>query len=229
MVTLAASGAAVGNVLARLARPAAVGSAHVCSAAARPDADASRGTSGRPALRVRGQVGRVPRRRLHRRGAACPQPSRLGHDRPCAKLEALPEGLALDGELVAVDDDGRPSFPRLSNRVLHGHDGIVLTFVIFDVLAEDGKSTMALPYTARRSILERLDLHGASWCTPETFDDGERLFQAVVRQGLEGIVAKPLSSAYKPGGRDWLKVKNRRYWRFGQELELARSSRRRSP
>jgi ATP-dependent DNA ligase len=44
-----------------------------------------------------------------------------------------------------------------------------------------------------------------------------------VRQGLEGIVAKSRKGAYRPGERDWLKVKNRAYWRFGEELELARS------
>ena len=58
------------------------------------------------------------------------------------------------------------------------------------------------------------------------FDDGERLFAAVVQQRLEGIVAKRRSSSYRPGERDWLKVKNRQYWRFGQEFELARSHRR---
>jgi hypothetical protein len=61
------------------------------------------------------------------------------------ELAGLPEGLVLDGELVAIED-GRPSFPRLANRVLHGHDGIAITFVVFDVLASDGESTMALSY-----------------------------------------------------------------------------------
>jgi ATP-dependent DNA ligase len=60
------------------------------------------------------------------------------------------------------------------------------------------------------------------------FDDGPALFAAVVEQGLEGIVAKPRASTYRPGERDWLKVKNRSYWRFGQELELAQSRRRTS-
>lgn len=55
---------------------------------------------------------------------------------------------------------------------------------------------------------------------------GPALFAAVVEQGLEGIVAKRHSGAYRSGERDWLKIKNRRYWRFGQELELAQSRRR---
>jgi bifunctional non-homologous end joining protein LigD len=59
------------------------------------------------------------------------------------QLAGLPEGLVLDGELVAHGDDGRPSFPRLSNHILHGHDGITVTYVIFDILASDGEGTMA--------------------------------------------------------------------------------------
>jgi len=58
-----------------------------------------------------------------------------------------------------------------------------------------------------------------------TFDDGQALFAAVVEQGLEGIVAKPRTSTYRPGQPWWLKIKNRGYWRFGQELELAQSRR----
>src|SRR4051812_4137184 len=142
------------------------------------------------------------------------------------ELAGLPGGLVLDGELVALGDDGLPSFPRLSNRVLHGHRDIAVAFVIFDVLAVAGESTMGLPYNERREILDGLELHGSAWCTADTFDDGHALFAAVVDQGLEGVVAKPRVSTYRPGARDWLKIKNRAYWRFGQELELAQSRRR---
>jgi len=78
----------------------------------------------------------------------------------------------LDGELISLGDDGLPSFPRLSNRILHGHEGFAVTYVIFDVLAHDGESTMALPYSERRRILESLALHGPAWCTAEVFEDG---------------------------------------------------------
>ena len=56
-------------------------------------------------------------------------------------------------------------------------------------------------------------MEGAGWCTSALFDDGERLVAAVVQQRLEGIVAKRLSSSYRPGEREWLKVKNGDYWR----------------
>jgi ATP-dependent DNA ligase len=87
---------------------------------------------------------------------------------------------------------------------------------------------MASSYAERRQLLEELDLHGSGYCLAETFDDGEALFAVVVQQGLEGIVAKSLSGVYRPGERDWLKIKNRAYWRFGQERELGQKRRART-
>ena len=55
-----------------------------------------------------------------------------------------------------------------------------------------------------------------------TFDDGEALFAAVQAMGLEGIVSKRLSGAYRPGERGWVKTKNRAYWRFPLEVEAVR-------
>ena len=57
--------------------------------------------------------------------------------------------------------------------------------------------------------------------TPEAFDDGEALRQAVCEHELEGAVAKRRSSRYLPGRRDWIKVKNRDYWRYEIEREGA--------
>jgi bifunctional non-homologous end joining protein LigD len=51
------------------------------------------------------------------------------------------------------------------------------------------------------------------------FDDAEALWDVVVERGLEGLVAKRLPAPYRPGERDWIKVKNRDYWRYGLELE----------
>jgi bifunctional non-homologous end joining protein LigD len=53
-----------------------------------------------------------------------------------------------------------------------------------------------------------LNVNGPHWQTPETFDDGHALFDAVCEEGLEGIVAKRRSSAYRPGERRWVKIKN---------------------
>jgi bifunctional non-homologous end joining protein LigD len=151
--------------------------------------------------------------------------SRRGWDMTHAvsKLARLPEGLILDGELIALSDDGLPSFPRLAERVLHGHDGVAISYVIFDVLACDGHSVMENTYADRRALLEELELEGRGFCTAETFEDGHALFSAVIDQGLEGIVAKPLTSPYRPGQPGWLKIRNRAYWRFGEELARSRS------
>jgi bifunctional non-homologous end joining protein LigD len=108
------------------------------------------------------------------------------------ELANLPSGLVLDGELVAFGDDGRPSFPLLSARVLHGKRTIPVKLMVFDVLGVDGHSVMANPYADRRTLLESLDLEGPAWSTPENFDDGEALFEATLGLGLEGVVAKRL-------------------------------------
>lgn len=65
------------------------------------------------------------------------------------------------------------------------------------------------------------DLNGTHWQTPETFDDGELLFQAVCEHELEGVVAKRKGSRYRPGERGWVKMKNHDYWRYEIERESA--------
>ena len=69
--------------------------------------------------------------------------------------------------------------------------------------------------------LKQLDLNGVVWQTPETFNDGEALFEAVCAHELEGVVAKRRSSLYRPGAGGWVKIKNRNYWRCEMEHESA--------
>src|SRR5438874_4407 len=83
------------------------------------------------------------------------------------ELATLPTGLVLDGELVSFGLDGRPSFPLLGLRVLHGRDAIPVTLMIFDVLRVEGVDAMCLSYSDRRALLETLDLNGPAWRTPE--------------------------------------------------------------
>lgn len=125
----------------------------------------------------------------------------------------------LDGELVAFDDAGRPSFGRLQQRMHLGSAAAVrqrlaaypVTYVIFDLLHLDGADLMGEPYERRRELLEGLELEGVSWQTPGySRGHAAELLAASAAHELEGIVLKRLDSRYVPGGRTgaWLKVKN---------------------
>ncbi len=127
--------------------------------------------------------------------------------------------MVLDGEAVAFDPDGRPSFERLQSRMHLASDlaverrvsDIPVTYVIFDLLSLEGHSLLALPYRDRRGLLVELELNGPSWRTPGHREgDGAALLEATRDQGLEGVVAKRLDSVYEPGRRSraWIKVKN---------------------
>jgi bifunctional non-homologous end joining protein LigD len=133
----------------------------------------------------------------------------------------------LDGELIAFDDDGRPSFQRLQPRmhvtseaeIRRRRRQIPVTYVLFDVLYLDGRSLLDEPYEERRRELENLGLDGPSWQVPAYHrGEGAALREASRTQGLEGIIAKRLDSPYRPGKRtrDWLKIKNVR----GQEVVI---------
>ena len=128
--------------------------------------------------------------------------------------------LILDGEVVAFDSGGRPSFELLQSRMHLASDSAVrrrmkdvpVAYVAFDLLWLEGHSTLSLPYSGRRKLLAELDLNGRSWRMPAHREgDGAALLEASEAQGLEGIVAKRLDSPYEPGRRSacWIKVKNR--------------------
>ena len=133
------------------------------------------------------------------------------------ELRGLPNGLVLDGELVAFNKAGDPHFPLLSKRILNRDTSVPIQFMIFDVLAADGESITSWSYAKRRDRLEQLGLDGPAWMTPDTFDDGHALYDAVCERGLEGVVAKWRRASYRPGQRGWIKVKNRADWRRRSE------------
>jgi bifunctional non-homologous end joining protein LigD len=140
------------------------------------------------------------------------------------ELRGLPEGLVLDGELVAWRD-GDPYFPDVCARVLNRDASIPITFVAFDVLSIDGENMMGASFAERRATLIRLPLRPPTSVVAETFADGPALFDAVCRLGLEGVVAKRQSSRYRPGERGWIKTKNPSYWRRDSEREAMQRSR----
>jgi bifunctional non-homologous end joining protein LigD len=152
--------------------------------------------------------------------------SRNGRDITASypELRALNRALShhrviLDGEIVAFDADGKPSFSRLQQRMhLTGEAEVrrrardtPVVLVLFDLLWLDGHALLHLPYDERRARLAELALSGPSWQTPTAhLGDGAGLLAATAAQGLEGLVAKRRDAPYEPGRRSgaWIKVKN---------------------
>jgi len=139
------------------------------------------------------------------------------------ELSDLPVSGIFDGEVVAFAD-GVPHFPLVCDRLLHGDRRVPLTFVLFDVLEFDGEPVMRQPYVERRALLDELALGGGPWFVADAFGDGAALLAAACEQGLEGVVAKRRLEPYRPGERAWIKVKNRAYWRYSEEIESRRKS-----
>lgn len=143
------------------------------------------------------------------------------------ELAALGPALApveaiLDGEVVALDDAGRPSFERLQQR-MHVTDraeaaaratAVPVAYVVFDLLVLAGRDLTTLPWRDRRRLLEQIAEDFPSGVDlAATFDDGPSLLAACEARGLEGVVAKRVGAPYVPGSRSraWVKVKVRRH------------------
>jgi bifunctional non-homologous end joining protein LigD len=139
--------------------------------------------------------------------------SRRGNDlteRFAEVARALPRALrspscVLDGEVCALDSSGKSSFSLMQQ----GKGRLV--YFVFDVLEIDGEPLLSLPLEERRDRLESLlDPRSQTIRLSGTFEDGEALLDAARQQGLEGVMAKRLSSAYEQRrSRNWLKVKVR--------------------
>ena len=112
----------------------------------------------------------------------------------------------VDGEVCALDEQGRPSFSAMQQ----GKRGTPLVYEVFDVLEIDGAPVVDLPLLERRERLEALlDTRVKTVQVSGFFDDGEALLEAATQQGLEGVMAKRPGSRYCEGKRtrDWLKIK----------------------
>jgi bifunctional non-homologous end joining protein LigD len=129
----------------------------------------------------------------------------------------LPNDSLLDGEMVVMDANGRPSFTALAER-MHVRDPrraaqlaatLPVTYMVFDLLRYDGTDLMHEPYAIRRTRLEELGLAGPHWTVPPVFLDGPATEAAAREYRLEGVVAKRVEMPYVPGLRspDWVKVK----------------------
>ncbi|HEV7194220.1 MAG TPA: non-homologous end-joining DNA ligase [Jatrophihabitantaceae bacterium] len=147
--------------------------------------------------------------------------SRAGNDVTTSYPELLAQAAdvgdaLLDGEIVAIAQ-GRPSFELLQTRMHIRSDAEArtlaqhtpVTFVVFDVLRRYGLDLTARPYSERRATLERWAAEHDGWTLSPAFDDGPATQAAARQHGLEGVVAKRLSSRYRPGVRsaDWVKLR----------------------
>lgn len=131
---------------------------------------------------------------------------------------SLPRPMVLDGEIVATNEDGSPSFERLQRRMHLGDRRTIdramaevpVTLVVFDLLALDGLPLISEPWASRRERLASLRLPQPLVRADVVIEDGPALWDAVTGRGLEGVVAKRLESPYRPGIRspDWRKIPN---------------------
>ena len=131
------------------------------------------------------------------------------NDRFPTVVKELPKAIrmpdcVLDGEVCALDEDGKPSFSAMQQ------GGATIVYYVFDLLDVDGRSLVERPLRERRERLEAiLDARNRTVRLSEAFEDGEGLLAAATEQGLEGVIAKRADSPYAVGkrSRDWLKVK----------------------
>lgn len=132
----------------------------------------------------------------------------------------VPVPAVLDGEIVALDEAGRPDFGLLQNRfgltqprdVARAQREAPVHLMLFDVLHADGKDLTGQPYTTRRDALELVVSPGGSVQVPPRVDgELDDALAASAELGLEGVMAKRSASRYSPGrrSREWLKIKHR--------------------
>ncbi|MFF4590176.1 ATP-dependent DNA ligase [Streptomyces sp. NPDC001388] len=155
--------------------------------------------------------------------------ARSGEDITAAYPELGPLGgvlgttaAVLDGEVLALDQQGRADFQLLQSRMgLVQAPGkaarmaatVPVHLVLFDVLHLRGRSLLRLPYLERRARLEALGLAGPFWSTPGALvGHGREALEATRAHGLEGLVCKRIDSVYEPGvrSRAWIKIRNMR-------------------
>lgn len=133
-------------------------------------------------------------------------------------LDSLASGTVLDGEVVALGADGKPDFPRVLRRDLVRSPSkikiaaahVSVAYMVFDVLWLGGEAVHMRPLTQRLELLTSLPLPSGPVHLVESVPAaGKALFEAVKAEGLEGIVAKKASSAYRIGKKtdDWQKIK----------------------
>jgi bifunctional non-homologous end joining protein LigD len=119
-------------------------------------------------------------------------------------LSRLDVSMVLDGEVVVIDEEGKPDFDALQRY----NPKMYLNYFVFDILWIPGYSLIDLPLSERREILEAVLPPDMVFRISEYFKDGVQLFERMKKVGMEGVVAKNLHSKYTPGkkGDSWYKI-----------------------
>lgn len=128
------------------------------------------------------------------------------------------DSVILDGEIIALGNDGKPSFHevmrrdgiRRLERVSHLRNSVPVTYMIFDIIFYNGKWMNDFRLEDRLQLLSDLIIPGNEVQLVPSFDNGKSLYQAIEQQELEGIVIKDLNSKYVINGKNasWQKKKN---------------------
>ncbi|HEY0369695.1 MAG TPA: non-homologous end-joining DNA ligase [Chthoniobacterales bacterium] len=125
--------------------------------------------------------------------------------------ELAVDDCVLDGEVVAVDDEGRSSFQLLQGSEMPAGKKHPIYYYAFDLLQAEGRSLVGLKLEERKALLERLcaNAHDAIRYSGEIGGDADKLLDEVRRRGLEGLIGKQRGSIYEPGARSgtWIKLK----------------------
>ena len=171
-------------------------------------------------------MGRLPRGRLHRREGRLRLVSRNQNDLTgqFSELAGLPQSVKaksaiLDGEIVALDNEGRPSFSLMQQRTgfqpgkrrLKGRESVPVIYYAFDLLYVDGVDLRRVVLEQRKQLLQeriKADAGNMIHFSDHYAEKGLDLFEAAKQRGLEGIVAKKRNSCYEERrSNDWLKIK----------------------
>jgi ATP-dependent DNA ligase len=131
-------------------------------------------------------------------------------------LRALPDGTVIDGEIVALDDSGRPSFNLLQNSVSEAGR---IRYFLFDLLCYKDRDPTRLPLIKRRGLLRSLKFDDQRIVIADYIEvSAEQMLAAVREQRLEGVIGKRRDSVYEPGKRSGVWIKHR--VNLGQEFVI---------
>lgn len=123
-------------------------------------------------------------------------------------LRTIPHDVILDGEVVVLNEEGKPQFQKLQN--YQNDPSGELRYYVFDLLFLNGHNIMHLPLLQRKSLIPEIveDIPQVYYCD-HVESMGENFFEQAVAAGMEGVIAKQADSQYIPGSRSdkWLKIK----------------------